>query len=286
MTVTRVARGVPAGGQFAPSRRRESAQDLGQWAEIKEAVHSSALFWARRCGLDSDDVEGQSLLALVETVGKRGFPTKPKAYAEQVVRSVAVPGDAPTHRALRALEGEEQEYAQQHGGQMTQRLRAEAAERIRAAQPPRRRAKIGFHEPRPQFVPYESVPGATLTTGMSRMAEEQVRPEPEDLRKVSVRKFADAWTAFSPSAPQPRPGSLARKQAERVRAVVESYGGPEQIATDWVHGDAPKEASDALFAPFGDIPGDERYQIHSILRRHPDFSERLWLSALKASSRS
>jgi hypothetical protein len=162
-----VRAGVPAGGQFAPSRRPEATgielsedpgpagQGLPATAVLAEATRWGTAY-ARRYGAEAPEVIGEVAVVFYEQRARRRVAGKAMlsdaAYLNSLARSIALQAVGAdrsyVRQAWRTYQARCDEAMQALGRELRSAEEDEIAASVIAAQPPRRRAPADFHRPR------------------------------------------------------------------------------------------------------------------------------------------
>ena len=96
--------------------------------------------------------------------------------------------------------------------------------------------------------------------------------------------LADVWSTIAPDAPTPNRNSIARHRSTNLRSAMAKADGALAVANRWADGRASDAETETLFAPFGEMESDGRYQVFTILNRYPTYADNLWSSALTAAT--
>lgn len=313
--------GVPTGGQFAAKNQAEpgygldgddlvevvEAPDSG-WTEpplspeaALEQATKSGRYWGTRYGVSAEDVASDTLEAYLGVVRNRRDSKQvslrsESAYIHAVARNIAARSIAGAERAEdRSAWTAYQLWAGTLDHKPTDEECDQAAERIRLAQPPRRRARPGFHRRKETAVPLPLDEVASTSPGVLATADAGFDfddPRDPDIelpdRPTNPREVADlrrkAWTMVAPDAPQPAVESLTSAAAHKARRQVEASEGPLKLARRWYEGDATPEQTEALFAPFGNLDHRQRAAVVRELTSRPRAAGMLWDAAMTAST--
>jgi hypothetical protein len=304
MSQRRVLAGVPAGGQFAPTRRPESSLDLEDGDEILEAARRSVSHWARsrRPTVDISDLTQEVCLSYVAAMNRGGGESvqNRRGYihkiARQAVASHSFSGDrmirSEEREALAKLRSRVDAIQQELGRELTDAEVSAIADDVRAAQPPGRRARSGFERPvvRVHFDDWGSIPEPEAaiiahsdfgegSTGahVERLAASSNRKDQSDARRMSW----DALAELS-SAPPVRSG-VSERQIANARRFVAAAGGVAAAIERWESGDT--SATKAIFAPFATETESGRAQVVALLRKYPAYTDDLWDAAARGATK-
>lgn len=100
---------------------------------------------------------------------------------------------------------------------------------------------------------------------------------------------AEMWNilADNAGAPQAVEASMSAAACTKARAFVTADGGAAVVARQWDETGEDTPASNALFAPFGDLDGTGRERVVDLLLSNPNYADDMWGSAMtKANSRN
>lgn len=103
------------------------------------------------------------------------------------------------------------------------------------------------------------------------------RPLPEGREEATLQ----VWKLMK--APSPVAGVLSERKTPVVRKTIAEAGGPCTVAREWLNGD-DTPATDALFAPFGQLDDSEREKVCTTLTSNPAYSDDLWDNALRTAN--
>lgn len=302
---SRVAAGVPTGGQFAGHDRPEagsvtlSEPDI---AKVVEAARTSAGYWARRYGCSSEDLASETLLAWwgARSRANSDAPIRDAdRYITRTARNMAaqtVAGAARTEdrQAYVAYNKRWAELAQRSGRTPSASECAEMASAIRMAQPPGRRAREGFHNRHPRDV--------ELNPNIARAANEETSldPSPVGERMVAVENLAAirgrdnleearkrVWDAMAErrGTPMVVRASIADRAAASARKTVRSGGGAAAVGRRWMAGTCSPAEAAGLFAPFGPkLDEDGRDKVVELILAAPAHADDLWDASVAAAT--
>lgn len=319
MPVQRVPAGTPTGGRFAPTSRSESTVSLLEESIDAEAVlaqaQASGRFFAKKFGVDADDITSETLLAFYTAAANRaGQPSlaNPNGYLHSTAASMAVKAVSGAKRsevrqALSVWESEVRSTEQRLGRRLGEEERHAIAEKVRMAQPARRRAPEGF-ERTPTIVSIDEDRQYARSSGgrhnlIDRMADSDANSSPAGFRPGSVGDRAEdalaeggfeatmrarrmAWNALAEAsgAPNVVEDSVTERHAKDFRRIIESAGGPMAVAERWEAGQASVEETRALFGAFGPLSDRERSQVVGVMRRSGAYAPDLWDSTIGAAT--
>lgn len=271
--------------------------------------------YARRYGADPEEVAGATAVAFYEQRARRRAAAKPAiddhAYLNTLARGIALQAIGAdrnyVRQAWRRYRARCDEVMQELGRELTSSEEDEIAAAIVATQEPRRRAPVGFHRTR-RVVSLEaptsghdhdgdvasiaeslaavgdteaSVLGRGDTLGPVAERAEQLA---QDGDHAAARRLAwDALAELS-GAPSVQPGSVTERNAAACRRLVRGVGGAGMIAAAYERGLAEPRATEALFAPFGDLDDEGRDGIVATLSAHRHLADDLWDMALRAAT--
>lgn len=308
---SRVRRGVPTGGQFAPTNRPEANGSQLSDELVLAAATKCGERYARRYGVEAADVIGETALRFYERRSRRpeSAPVlNDSGYVNTLARSIALEAIGADRSYVRQAWRKYQEICdaqmQELGRELTTRESDAIASSVIAAQEPRRRAPEGFHRQR-KTTSLDS-PGHEMSGGRTLaedIADIEV-PERSDAEKgrrlgpsgelaeqliasgdsAGARRLA--WDAIAELAGAPKTvkSLVTERQATALRHAVRSEGGAGAIAKLYRRGLAEESASEHLFAPFGAISSDERDAVVEVLVGREHLADDLWDLALRAST--
>jgi hypothetical protein len=298
----RIPPGTPNGGQFARSTRGDAGPlDLGdsRTAVAFEQAQKSGSYFARRYGVDGDEITQDTIIAYLDTSRRRGEDSpiaNVNGYVHSTARSIANAAMAGTGRSeVRAAMTEFRELtaaqSQQLGRLLTTAESDALANDIRNRQKLRRRAPEGFqrpvhfvdidNHPEAQSVVAQSAESAEFQAGsISEMAERLC----DSGKKKEARRIAwDALAEIS-DVPMVTPGSLTELESAKARRLVTEASGAGAAAQEWNQGLSHPSTRDALFAPFGDLDDNGRDAVAHMLTQHRHFADSLWDAAVTAAT--
>ena len=298
----RVRRGVPAGGQFAPTPRREATgveltEDPSAEAVLAHARHWGTLF-ARRYGVDVTEVVGEAAVRFYERRASLGARVQRNdaAYVRTLTRNIAIQAlgadRSYVRQAWRSYQARCDAAMQRLGRELTSVEEDEIAASVIAAQEPRRRAPGDFHRKR-QISSLDATPErafdraapASSAAGELGALGAKVEQLAASGDRVEVRHLAwDALAELS-GAPRVEEGSVTERDAAASRRIVAAAGGAAALAGSHVAGTASPEHAAALFAPFGHLDDDAKAQVADVLCRHRRMADQLWDLALRAATK-
>lgn len=303
MSQRRVLAGVPAGGQFAPTRRPESSLDLEDGDEILEAARRSVSHWARsrRTAVDISDLTQEVCLSYVTAMKRGGGSVQNRRgyihrIARQAVASHSFSGDrmirSEEREALARLRSKVDAIQQELGRELTDAEVSAIADDVRAAQPPGRRARSGFErpvalahfddwgsipEPEAAIVAHSDFDEGSTGAQAERLAASSDRKDQSDARRMSW----DALAELS-GAPPVRSG-VSERQIANARRSVAAAGGVAAAIERWESGDT--SATKAVFAPFAIETESGRAQVVALLRKYPAYTDDLWDAAARGATK-
>jgi hypothetical protein len=324
---------VPTGGRFT-AVNRPAASGLGL-ADPDEPnvlgdrdVLAEAEKWgrcyARRFGLDSADVTSEALARfyaqrakLVATV-RSGLVLNERAYLNSLARNVALEmcgfDRNCTRQAYRRYEALCDLRVQETGARLTASEEDEIAAQVIAAQPPKRRAPVGFHrkthvvsladEATSNAVEVKRLGGPSdgrslvedvLDDIVEGSAEVETAAEAtvalveslvESGERSRARRLAwDALADLERVSVRVAPSSVTESRAAAVRRVVRAGGGMAVLARHYARGLVEtSEQVDAIFAPYGELNDEERDEVVALLCSHARLADDIWDSALRAAT--
>jgi hypothetical protein len=208
-------------------------------------------------------------------------------------------------QARRRLQEQEDLFREEHGRSMTPDELKAAANAIRMAQMPGRRAKEDFYVQKstasidaPVGV---SADGSVITIGDTLIAPEHDEwDEQEDAAASALHEFesgtvahkarvkAEVWRVVSirTGAPNAIAQSVTSSEASSHRKRAKhADGGVAGMARRWMEGLSTPAEDVALFAPFGDLDIRNQQLVAEVLDGHSAHADVLWLAALKKSER-
>jgi hypothetical protein len=308
----RAPRGIPEGGQFQASVRPRPPDDaLGGYfddelfateapapvdldpAEVLDQARRSGRWWARRYGVDPDDLAGQVVEDYLAASARHGpAVANPSGWLHRAARNRAShEATGTTNGADRAALGAYRERIAALGRSASRTEEDRIAEEIRASQPPRRRAREGFHRPAALVHLGDLDPsalGAARTTTIDDEATVDDDPFVETLEAMSPTERRllrrSAWSLIAGDAPAPVARSLRIDQATTVRSAVARAGGVNAVVRRWYEGDATDAETEALFAPFGDLDNRGRAKVARALLDRPGSAAPLWDSTVSVAT--
>lgn len=188
------------------------------------------------------------------------------------------------------------------GRALTGTERDALAEQIRNEFPPGDRPTEGFHNRVRSFVGLEHaemIPATTVfepgTDSHERghapggLADEVERLRDEGGRTNQAQAKRLAWDAYAETigAPKVATSSFKPGVATKLRTTVSDLGGASELVSQWNSGQETPEGERVLFAPFGGpnrLSADEKHSIIEALGRNPQFTDRLWDTAVTAAT--
>ncbi len=302
----RQPKGTPVGGQYAPDRK-PSGGDL----TVDEAVtsaHKWGRLYARRYGVDADDVVQEALLTYSSVVRAPDKPvTEAAINSAAKYAAIAAMQGRTNHRDDAALREYRDECAQEMNrlGRMLTSIEEDkiAADiRKRATKNP---PSHSFHRRVKEFqfstVPsdeqhrsYDSFIAEHVEDVVSRdtvvVVSDEFEPDSMGEKAMSLaahdpaRARLMAWDAVAlPTSPRPVEDSLSKRRATELRAEIRSQGGATKCATLYLKGMLDNER---LFEPFGEsLDEDGKDKVCEVLTRHPEYGDSLWTVALSIAER-
>lgn len=315
----RVPAGTPVGGRWTGRRTAEVHLDLTDIdrgsgpcvadrlteAEVDSAfryAHQSGSFYASRYGIEKFGVSGDDIAS--ETLAdwwramtrSRTAPADMKSYIHKIARQCAlrsiVGGERSEDRqAIADLDMWQEDFEQEHHREPTGEETDRAAEAIRMAQPPGRRARIGFQHPQKRTtlevlsdLADQDAHGSSHgeTSGMEMLLDRRSA----EGKRLTLETMAGAWSVLAAprDAPSPVPGSLDTRSAFLASRTVSFSGGAGQVSRKWMSGECSRKEAKALFAPFGAIDETGRDRVACMLRDTPAYATNLWEAALKVAA--
>lgn len=315
----RVAPGVPSGGEFSFAPRSESDVQLVEVhpalartetpltpAELSKQAKMSARHWIRSRGLmftDADDIAQST----VETALRARMNNDSIVITERYIHTIAHGHVAAALRGNLRVEDRKAkaiydrrigEFEAAESRAMTPNEKKALAVEIRQTWPDPR------HRPSEKFVELSGVRTMSLdnlntSTGLTladRIADpnageddlavdaDSVQARVLDLaengKKVVARRLVYNAIAGLSDAPQALEAHMSTHKAGKARKTVKDAGGVAAAIADWENA-LETPATDALFAPFGDIGPDERDDVCALFTRLSDRADDLYESAVK-----
>lgn len=287
-------------------------------ADLVSMTYSSAAYWqnfyrqkdkSNHMGLD--DIAQESLLQVLKHVESGKPITNFRQLVNSVTANVTVRATANKFKAedrlaYRRLEDKRNAFAEEHGRSWTQKEDDVMAQAVLDEWHDDR------HKPSKDFrTPWtvdtsldatfgddggiESTLGATLVNPES--SGHYIEPDSYmdkamgalettgAANKAEARRLA--WNAIAERAEVPlsRAGSLSQRQVTKHRGVIEQYkandkGGVLGACRDWSN-NIDNEATEALFAPFGELTVDDQDKVVSMLERlGADKADDMWANAI------
>ncbi|MGK3708799.1 hypothetical protein [Arthrobacter sp. IK3] len=314
----RVPEGVPAGGQFAATAHAEAPVSLAQAFDsstgetIMAQAKESARYWQDRLGqksksntVDADDIAQEAALMTLKALRAGKDIDNLKGYIHRGARNITSQSTQTVFRAedrvaYRLFEEKCQEIINRE-----QRLPTVAEEKAIEKEifdtwhDPR-------HKPSREFriaTTVERSLDASANDDMSGTFADTIAAVEQNVN-VPVGSYLDrafdaldekgvaskakarrlAWNALAEGTgvPLSREGSLSQRHVTRHRAVMSKHeGGIMAACNDWAQGN-DNEATEALFAPFGEKLNVEQQEkvVDMLERLGAEKAQPLWESAL------
>lgn len=320
---------MPTGGRFT-AVNRPAASGLGL-ADPDEPdvlgdrdVLAEAEKWgrcyARRFGLDSADVTSEALArfyaqrAKLVAKARSGLVLNERAYLNSLARNVALEmcgfDRNCTRQAHRRYEALCDLRMQETGTRLTAAEEDEIAAQVIAAQPPKRRAPVGFHRKtrvvsladeatsnaaETKRLEGHSVDGWPAEDGVEEATEAAAAAEAtvalveslvENGDRARARRLAwDALADLEGVSTRVASSSVTEGRAAAVRRVVRASGGMAVLARRYERGLVEtSEQVDAIFAPYGELDDEQRDEVVALLCSHARLADDIWDSALRAAT--
>ncbi len=301
--IKRQPKGTPVGGQFAQDRKPDGG-DL----TVDEAFASARKWgghYARRYGVDADDVIQEALLTFSSVVRS---PDKP--VTESAINSAA------KYAAIGAMKGRTnhrddaaiREYRDECEREMNRlgRLLTTVEEDKIAADIRKRTTKNppshSFHRRVREYQFTSLSQDEETVSGYYARAVDRVmvHDSPDivldefDLESVGdmamalveenpVQARLMAWDVVADSTtPRPVKDSVSKRRATELRNEVRSQGGAAACASLYLRGLLDNER---IFEPFGGPDDNGKDSICEVLTRYPEFGDSLWSVALSVAER-
>lgn len=290
---SRVHAGIPSGGQFSSRTLTESDIDLlppeqRQITRLHRNLSKSADHWSKRWGLDPEALFDN---AFNELSKQRDTLWGEPSYVHTAVRNQAAAMCAGTRssatlRGYKLYREAQDRFLQDEGREMKPSEKDELAEQIRMSQPAGRRAVKGFHHGQVREVSVDGLDedsrnDAMFGTSISAANDFEIERRRRlglDVREVDEDNIKDhgVWNAVAhvyhcaPAQPQ----HLSESVSAAIRKQVKSLGGPWAVSNAWLNGEISEDAADPLFAPFGDLPYEERDRVAQAIHSIPDNTDR------------
>lgn len=297
-----------------------AAQRLGEVIEPSDFVrvaYSSTEVWQRRYDqgrksliVDTDDIAQETMLRTLEALNRGNNIADIKQFvtstaANVTVRSTETVFRAEDRRAYREFEAKRTAAENVLERSLTQREQDALAQQVLdewhdPRHKPSKDFRIARTFDRSLDAPYgadggaESNLGATLVNPDSSghyikpgsyMDQAHTAMETTGAaNKAEMKRLA--WNAFAENTgvPMSNPGSLSQRQVTKHRGVIASHAeGVMGACKDWSQGN-DGEATEALFAPFGDMGFEDQEKVVDMLERFEAKGEgraqTMWESAM------
>lgn len=282
-----------------------------------EVAYSSAKHWSRRYGVDAksivndeDDIAQETMVRTLEALHRGNKITDFKQMVTSTGANVAVRATetvfrAEDRRAYREYEAKRVKAVELLKRELTPK-ECDALEQqvLDEWHDPRHKPSKDFRIARtfdrsldaPHGVDggVESTLGATLVNPSN--SGHYIKPdsymdrahtameETGAAHKAEMKRLA--WNALTENTniPMSKPGTLSQRKVTHLRGVMENHDGNVMAACkDWAIGN-DNEATEALFAPFGDIDFEEQERVVDALERFEakgeGRAETMWQSAM------
>lgn len=310
----RVRAGIPAGGQWAPSRH-DSEDDVDLNGELVRMVQAAARREASRYSLDKDDLAGEVLLKVTRT-GTDGVRNL-NAYVSVATHRLAL-STLYAKRTGRSFYGSEwrayREYREQCSSleqELHRYLTDEEKDRIADGIRARSEGWLskGFHR-------HETVITVPLSEEGSDDGPSLTVQTEDDFDYSSRRTFApgsladrtlrlamgysgpkhnlarfrmaelDVWDALASEAGAPLAmrAEIDRRQASLARKTIAGAGGALAAASSYLKGEIDEEVEEALFLPFGQLSRHDKSAVVALLKKHSNYADEIWGSAVGAAT--
>ncbi|MCU6479095.1 hypothetical protein [Arthrobacter sp. A2-55] len=286
--------------------------------KFKSMAYDSAQYWQRRYNqkdksntVDLDDIAQETLLRVITELGKGKDVRNFKQLVSSIAANVTVRATENVFRAEDRVAWrifEEKRTAMEHRENRSltpSEIKALEQEVLDEWHDPR-------HKPSKEFMiartvdrsldtPFGEGEGVEATLGGRLVSEveseDHVDPDSytaqalaaiqEKGAKNKSRARRLAWNALAESAGTPlaQPGILTMRQVSTHReAIADHDGGVLGACKDWSNG-LDSTATEALFAPFGDLDEDDQEKVVDVLERLGDArADQMWTSALAYSN--
>lgn len=288
--------------------------ELTSAEEVMEISYSSTKVWRRRYNQaekslvkDEDDIAQETMLQFLEAMNRGNKVTDYKQWltstaANQTVRATETVFRAEDRRAYVIFEKHREEIEAKIGRPMTQREKSALEQKVRDDwHDPRHKPSKDFMIARtfdrsldaPHGVDggVESTLGATLVNpetsghyiepGSYMDRAHHAMEETGAAHKAEMKRLAWNAIAENTGVPMSNPGSLSQRQVTKHRGVMDNY--PNKVlgaCKAWSVGN-DGDATEALFAPFGDIGFEEQEKVVDTLERFgAERAQTMWESAM------
>lgn len=282
-----------------------ATQRLNEFTDAEEFVaiaYSSAETWSRRYDLDrktiingKDDVAQETMLRTLEALNRGNKITDFRQFVTSTAANVTVRATetvfrAEDRRAYRIFEEQRTAIENEIGRPMTQREKDALDQKVRDEwHDPRHKPSKDFRiartfdrsldAPRGDAAGgVESTLGATLVNpentghyiepGSYMDRAHSAMEETGAAHKAEMKRLAWNALAENTGVPMSNPGSLSQRQVTKHRGIITDPKGPGIMGAckDWSLGN-DGDATEALFAPFGDIGFEEQEKVVDTLER-------------------
>lgn len=322
---SRVQRGVPAGGQFTGRQRDEAVGIDLEDPDVYDTMGQASGYWARRYGLESDEILSEATLDLLEDRERRAAAANrepvrnPGGYANTAVAHAAVrirsgrkssADKSAWSKWRRTCEAKQQEL----GRELTPVEEDQIAEEIRMSAPPRRRPTPGFHVATHKTSlenelgnERSDLPAATLTG--EPVPSRGDGWEPSDVfsredsaaadvawdalkeggRAGNIKARDHAWKAVAATtgAPSTVAESITEPAAKKTRDAIADAGGALRLAAGWRAGRLDDRQTAALFVAFGgdQLDDTDRDAVVDTLEAFPGYADELLAAAVSHATK-
>ncbi|ACL42370.1 hypothetical protein Achl_4419 (plasmid) [Pseudarthrobacter chlorophenolicus A6] len=298
-----------------------AAERLSELVDVEDFVdiaYTSAAHWQRRYNqqdksiiVDTDDIAQETMLRTLEALDRGRKITDFRQMVTSTAANVTVRATETTFRAedrkaYRIFEAQRTEIEAKTGRQMTQREKDELAQKVLdewhdPRHKPSKDFRIARTFDRSLDAPHGADGGVESTLGATLVNPEQsghyIQPgsymdrahnameETGAAHKAEMKRLAWNAIAEGTQVPMSNPGSLSQRQVTKHRGVINNLeGGIMGACRDWSTNGEPNDATEALFAPFGELEFEDQESVVTMLEgfeaRGEGVAQTMWESAM------